>query len=98
MKTLWGILSVAAVLWVAPIHAQNLSALSNQEASAGMKDAIKQGAEKAVDLLGRQDGFLGNPKVKIPLPDTLRQVQSGMRLLGMQRQADELVVTMNRAA
>ena len=63
-----------------------------------MRDALVQGAGKAVELLGRPGGFLDNPKVKIPLPDTLRRVESGLRLLGMQRQADELIVAMNRAA
>jgi hypothetical protein len=63
-----------------------------------MRDALVQGAGKAVDLLGRPGGFLDNSKVKIPLPDTLRRVESGMRLLGMREQADELVVSMNRAA
>ena len=98
MRTLIGILTVVVGLCGTTAQAQDFAGLSNQEASAGMKDVIKQGAEKAVELLGRQDGFLGNPKVKIPLPDTLRQVESGMRLMGMQRQADELIVSMNRAA
>jgi len=98
MKTLVGILTVVVALCGASVRAQDFAGLSNQEASTGMKDAIKQGAEKSVALLGRQDGFLGNPKVKIPLPDALRQVESGMRLMGMKRQADELVVSMNRAA
>ena len=98
MKTLVGILTVVVGLCGTSARALDLAGLSNQEASIGMKDAIKQGAEKSVELLGRQDGFLGNPKVKIPLPDALRQVESGMRLMGMKRQADELVVSMNRAA
>ena len=98
MKALASILAVAVMLPIASTHAQDFASLSNKEASAGLKDALMQGAGKAVDLLGRQDGFLANPKVKIPLPDALRQVESGMRLLGMKRQADELVVSMNRAA
>ena len=48
--------------------------------------------------LGVENGFLGNDKVKIPLPDAIKKVESGMRLLGMQKQADELVTAMNRAA
>jgi hypothetical protein len=44
------------------------------------------------------DGFLGNPKVKIPLPDSLKKVEKGMRMFGMGSQADELVTRMNRAA
>jgi hypothetical protein len=94
-----GTLVICVSLLLAPAaRALDLSSLSNQDAAAGLKDALSQGSAKAVELLGRQDGFLGNGKVKIPLPDTLRRIESGMRLLGMQRQADELVVAMNRAA
>jgi len=48
--------------------------------------------------LGVSDGFLGNPKVKIPLPDSLQKVEKGMRMFGMGKQADELTLSMNRAA
>ncbi|MCK7492919.1 MAG: DUF4197 domain-containing protein [Comamonadaceae bacterium] len=48
--------------------------------------------------LGKTDGFLGNPQVKIPLPDGLRQAEGLMRTMGMGKQADELVTAMNRAA
>lgn len=81
-------------------HAQALSLddLSNKDAAGGLKEALTQGATKAVSLLGKTDGFLGNPRVKIPLPDSLRQVEGIMRGLGAGRYADELVTTMNRAA
>jgi hypothetical protein len=98
LNTFRAILSAIAIVSCAPLFAQGLSSISNQEASIGLKDALTQGAGKAVELLGRHDGFLGNPKVKIPLPDALRQIEGGLRLMGMKRQADELVVSMNRAA
>jgi hypothetical protein len=91
-------LAAAVTLGAAPAQAVDLSSLSNQEASTGMRDALTQGAGKAVELLGHPGGFLDNAKVKIPLPDGLRQIESGLRLLGMKKQADELVVAMNRAA
>jgi len=81
--------------------AQNLGSLagiSNQDAVQALKDALVQGSGKAVSQLSAADGFLGNPKVKIPLPDSIKRVESGMRMLGMGRQADELVTSMNRAA
>lgn len=78
--------------------AQSLASLSNTDAVAGLKDALVQSAGKAVGQLGAADGFLGNAKVKIPLPDSIKRVESGLRMLGMGRQADELVVSMNRAA
>lgn len=98
MKELLGILTAALFACSPSLNAQDLSSLSNKEASAGLRDALIQGAGKAIERLGRQDGFLGNAKVRIPLPDSLRRIESGMRLMGMGRQADELVVAMNRAA
>ena len=98
MRSILGALAVLVILTSSAAHGVDLSSLSNQEAGTGMRDALVQGAGKAVDLLGRPGGFLDNSKVRIPLPDSLRRVESGMRLLGMREQADELVVSMNRAA
>lgn len=78
--------------------ALSLGDISNQEASGGLKEALTQGVSSAVGSLGRADGFLGNDKVKIPLPDTLAKADKMLRLAGMGKQADELVVAMNRAA
>lgn len=94
-----GKLLLAATLLVSSAaHALSLDSLSNKDAAAGLKEALTQGAGKAVGLLGKTDGFLGNPQVKIPLPDSLQQVEGLMRGLGMGKYADELVTTMNRAA
>jgi hypothetical protein len=76
----------------------NLAALSNQDAVAGLKAALEKGAGVAVDVLGRTDGFLGNGAVKIPLPDSLKRYEKLMRNFGMGKYADELILTMNRAA
>lgn len=93
------ILKVVAVLVISlPAFAAGLGDISNQDAVGGLKEALTQGASKAVSTLGRTDGFLGNPKVKIPLPDGLRQAEGMMRALGMGKQADELITAMNRAA
>lgn len=80
------------------VHAAGLSNISNIEASNGLKEALIQGAGKAVGKLGTVDGFLGNPQVKIPLPDSLKKAEKTMRMFGMGKQADELVLKMNRAA
>ena len=78
--------------------ALDLGSLSNADAVSGLKDALTQGSVAAVSKLGVENGFLGNDKVRIPLPDTLKRLEGAMRLLGMQDQADELVTAMNRAA
>lgn len=87
-----------ALLFASLAHALSLADLSNKDASGGLKEALSQGAAKAVDSLGKSDGFLGNAKVKIPLPENLQKVEGLMRKLGMGKYADELVTSMNRAA
>lgn len=89
----------AALCLIHPLAARaDLTALSNKEAGAGLREALTRGAEFAVAQLGKPDGFLGNPKVKIPLPESLQKVEKLGRTLGLGKQADELVDTMNRAA
>jgi hypothetical protein len=44
------------------------ASLSQADASAGMRLALERGANAAVDLLGKPNGFLDDPKVRIPLP------------------------------
>ncbi|MEW6689737.1 MAG: DUF4197 domain-containing protein [Pseudomonadota bacterium] len=78
--------------------AASLDKLSNQDAVAGLKAALERGTGIAVDALGRTDGFFGNGAVKIPLPDSLRRYEKLMRGVGLGRHADELILTMNRAA
>jgi hypothetical protein len=93
------ILLIAAVASLTVnVHAAGLTNISNTEASNGLKEALIQGAGKAVSKLGAVDGFLGNPQVKIPLPDSLKKAEKTMRMFGMGKQADELVLKMNRAA
>ena len=73
-------------------------ALSELDAGSAVREALARGADSAVGLLGRPDGFLGNPQVRIPLPATLNSAASLMRTLGQGQKVDELVTTMNRAA
>jgi hypothetical protein len=81
-----------------PARSATLGDISNQDAVQGLKDALVQASNKAVAQLSAANGFLGNEKIKIPLPDSLKRIDSGLRLVGMGKQADELVMSMNRAA
>ena len=61
-------------------------------------EALRISTSNAVARTGRPDGFLKNEAIKILLPDKLRTVGKGMRLMGMGAQVDELEIGMNRAA
>jgi hypothetical protein len=75
-----------------------LDKITNRDAVAGLKAALDNGSRAAVVSLGKTDGFLRNPRVKIDLPGSLERAEKAMRRLGMGKYADELVVAMNRAA
>ncbi len=72
--------------------------LSETDAAAGVRAALERGAVAAVGLLGKTDGFLGNPKVRIPLPGFLEDAAKLLKATGQQKRVDELVTAMNRAA
>jgi len=74
------------------------AALSSEEISSGLKEALSRGVQHAVTNLGRADGFLSDAQVKIPLPENLRTIESAMRKLGQNQLADDFILTMNRAA
>jgi len=80
------------------VAAADLSSISNTDATNGLKQALTDGSAAAVSKLGTAGGFLDNPKVKIPLPPALQRIESALRFAGMRKQADDLVVAMNRAA
>jgi hypothetical protein len=75
-----------------------LTGISDLDATKGLHGALETGAVAAVKLLGRQDGFLGNPQVRIPLPKALQDAYKLLSAFGMRKQLDELEVAMNRAA
>ncbi len=88
---------IVALVMAAPAWAQ-LESISNRDAINALKTALSQGSRAAVAQLGRENGFLGDARVKIPLPEGLRRAEKNMRRFGMSRYADELIVTLNRAA
>ena len=79
-------------------HALSLADLSNADASNGLKTALEKGVLAAVALLGKMDGFLGNPKVRIPLPGYLEDASKLLRNFGLGERIDELTTSINRAA
>ena len=87
-----------ALLVAAPAFALGLADITNKDAVAGLKQALTDGSAAAIGKLGAENGFFGNAKVKIPLPESLQKVEGLMRAMGMKRQADELELAMNRAA
>ena len=92
------LLSCIAALAISSPAAAGLDDITDAEALRGVRQALTDGSLAAVARLGVENGYFGNPKVKIPLPPSLQRVERGLRTFGMRREADELVLAMNRAA
>ncbi|MDE2306345.1 MAG: DUF4197 domain-containing protein [Gammaproteobacteria bacterium] len=88
----------AAAAGAGPARATTLAALSNHEAAQGLKQALGRGIDAAVAKLGVANGFLDDPRVRIPLPPALARADRLLRLVGLGRQSDALVAAMNHAA
>ena len=97
----------AALLFAAPAGAQleqvykklgEKDELSQEKIASGLKEALQVGTENAVRSTGRLDGYFGNPKIKIPMPEKLQTMEKGLRAVGQGDQVDEFVLSMNRAA
>lgn len=95
IRVLW---VLGALAFCAQVSALGLSELSNKDTASGLKEALARGVDVAVGQLGKANGFMGDSRVKIPLPESARSAEKMMRTLGMKKQADELIETMNRAA
>ena len=80
------------------IRAGVLDQFSQADMTTGLRDSLQQGALAAVSKLGQENGFFANAKVKIPLPKPMQQAEKMMRAFGMKKQADDLVLSINRAA
>ena len=94
-----GVVAGAAAGVVVGVPGWALAAgLTEGDAASGVRAALERGAAAAVDMLGRSDGFLGNPQVRIPLPKVLNDVARLLKATGQGKQVDDLVTAMNRAA
>lgn len=67
-------------------------------AAEGIRQALEQGARSAVATLGKQNGFLGDTRVRIPMPPSMKKIEKRLRQFGQGKLVDEFIESMNRAA
>lgn len=91
----WGL---GASLGSGLLHPAHALSLSEGDAASGIRAALERGAQAALANLGRTDGFLGNPLVRIDLPSGLRDAGRLLRTTGQGARLDALITAMNRAA
>jgi Protein of unknown function (DUF4197) len=74
------------------------SALSEDEVGMGLKEALSQGINLGADKASAIDGYLKNPKIRIPFPPEVQKVETALRGLGLGPKVDDFVTALNRGA
>lgn len=72
--------------------------LTLAEIDAGLREALTLGTGNVAARLGRTDGYFGDPRIRIPLPKTYRDIQKNLAVIGASGPLDDLELRINRAA
>lgn len=72
--------------------------LSTSKIIEGLKEALQIGTGNAVGLVSTLDGYYKNPKIKIPLPESVQKLEKILRKVGFGSKVDDFEMSMNRAA
>ncbi len=76
----------------------NTGSLTQGDAAGGIKEALAKGVERAINQLGKPDGYFSDQAVKILVPKKVRKVADLAKQLGAGQQVDAFELSMNRAA
>lgn len=72
--------------------------LTNDEVVNGLKEALEVGTQRGTDKLSALDGFFKNAAIKILMPPEAEKVEKKLRSIGLGKQVDNAILSMNRAA
>jgi ribosomal protein L22 len=81
-----------------PTGGKTGAGLDDNTIASGLKEALSVGTKNAVSLVSKLNGYFGNEAIKILLPDKIQKVAEMAGKLGFQKQVDEFILSMNRAA
>ncbi|MFZ4122838.1 MAG: DUF4197 domain-containing protein [Caulobacterales bacterium] len=79
-------------------NSQTATTLTQADAGAGLREALRLASQTVTARLGRVDGFWGDARVRIPLPNSLASVQRSLRPIGLSGPLDDLELRVNRGA
>lgn len=72
--------------------------LTAADIDAGLREALVVGTGNVASRLGRENGYFGDARIRIPLPDTYRKLQTNLARVGASGPLDDVELRLNRAA
>lgn len=88
--------SINKVLTAASTYKKD--SLTNTDIVSGLKEALQVGTERGTSKLSAVDGFFKDAAIKILMPEEAQKVEQKLRAIGLGKQVDNAILTMNRAA
>ena len=82
----------------AQILGQNLGTPTNAEIALGLKQALELGTSYSSERLSQENGFFGNAAIKLLFPPEAQKAERTLRSLGLNKLADNVILSINRAA
>ena len=92
----WG--SRALSLFSSASKSDSAALASTEELGNALREALAVSAERALQELGQNGGFLNSEQFRIPLPKTVERFRKPLALVEQDYRLDEFQATMNRAA
>ncbi|MDD3082865.1 MAG: DUF4197 domain-containing protein [Desulfobacterales bacterium] len=74
------------------------TSLGESEIAQGLKEALQVGTKNAVEKVSVAGGYLNNPEIRIPLPPTVKKVETLLKVAGYGPQVESFEKSMNQAA
>jgi hypothetical protein len=72
--------------------------MDNATAVSGLKEALSIGTENAVKSVSQADGYFKNKAIRILMPEKIQKVADVLSKVGYQKEVDDFILSMNRAA
>ena len=100
------ITAVAYANWLSLLQSFTSSQTSSSSSTSvtsfdrilAIKEALQTGTRYAISNLSKKDGFLSDPKVKIPLPSSLQKAANIVKKYGGKKYVDDFEAAINHAA
>jgi len=74
------------------------SGLTNDEVVNGLKEALEVGTKNGTQKISAVDGFFKDAVIKILMPPEAQKAEKTLRNVGLGKQVDDAILSMNRAA
>jgi hypothetical protein len=83
---------------ISQVPSSSSKGLTNADIISGLKEALSVGTNNGTSKLSMVDGFFKDAALKILMPVEAQKVEKKLRDIGMGKQVDNAILSMNRAA